>query len=86
MKNCPTIEKCVVVKRTKEDVAWEEGRDLWWHELEENASKEHEALPRFDSEHPLYRTYTAAQARETESRFAHLRRYCDTRGHGSILI
>ncbi|MGA7854778.1 MAG: acetate--CoA ligase [Candidatus Acidiferrales bacterium] len=58
MKNCPTIEKCVVVKRTKEDVAWEEGRDLWWHELEENASKEHEALP-FDSEHPLYILYTS---------------------------
>ncbi|MFZ0522933.1 MAG: acetate--CoA ligase [Candidatus Acidiferrales bacterium] len=58
MKNCPTIEKCVVVKRTKEDVAWQEGRDLWWHELEEKASKEHEALP-FDSEHPLYILYTS---------------------------
>ena len=58
MKNCPTIERCVVVKRTKEDVAWEEGRDLWWHELEEKASKEHEALP-FDSEHPLYILYTS---------------------------
>ncbi|MFZ3331585.1 MAG: acetate--CoA ligase [Candidatus Acidiferrales bacterium] len=58
MKNCPTIEKCVVVKRTKEDVPWEEGRDLWWHELEEKASKEHEAPP-FDSEHPLYILYTS---------------------------
>ena len=58
MKNCPTIEKCVVVRRTKEDVAWQEGRDLWWHELEEKASKEHEALP-FDSEHPLYILYTS---------------------------
>ncbi|MFZ1032891.1 MAG: acetate--CoA ligase [Candidatus Acidiferrales bacterium] len=58
MKNCPTIEKCVVVRRTKEDVAWQEGRDLWWHELEEKASKEHEALP-FDSEQPLYILYTS---------------------------
>ncbi|MFZ1972453.1 MAG: acetate--CoA ligase [Candidatus Acidiferrales bacterium] len=58
MKNCPTIEKCVVVKRTKEDVAWQEDRDLWWHDLEEKASKEHEALP-FDSEHPLYILYTS---------------------------
>jgi acetyl-CoA synthetase len=58
MKNCPTIEKCVVVKRTKEDVAWQEDRDLWWHELEDKASKEHEALP-FDSEHPLYILYTS---------------------------
>jgi acetyl-CoA synthetase len=58
MKYCPTIEKCVVVKRTTEDVTWQEGRDLWWHELEEKASKEHEALP-FDSEHPLYILYTS---------------------------
>ncbi len=58
MKNCPTVEKCVVVQRTKEDVAWQEGRDLWWHELEEKASKEHEAPP-FDSEHPLYILYTS---------------------------
>ena len=58
MKNCPTVDKCVVVQRTKEDVAWQEGRDLWWHELEEKASKEHEAPP-FDSEHPLYILYTS---------------------------
>jgi acetyl-CoA synthetase len=58
MKNCPTIETCVVVKRTAEDVAWQDGRDLWWHELEDKASKEHEALP-FDSEHPLYILYTS---------------------------
>lgn len=58
MKNCPTIQKCVVVRRTKEEVAWQEGRDLWWHELEEKASKEHEAMP-FDSEHPLYILYTS---------------------------
>jgi acetyl-CoA synthetase len=58
MQNCPTIEKCVVVKRTKEDLAWQDGRDLWWHELEDKASKEHEALP-FDSEHPLYILYTS---------------------------
>ena len=58
LKTCPTIEKCVVVQRTKEDVGWQEGRDLWWHELEGKASKEHEALP-FDSEHPLYILYTS---------------------------
>src|SRR6202162_1228048 len=40
VKNCPTIEKSVVVQRTKEEVAWQDGRDLWWHELEENASKD----------------------------------------------
>ncbi len=58
LKNCPTIEKTVVVKRTKEDVAWTEGRDLWWHELEDKAEKECIAVP-FDSEHPLYILYTS---------------------------
>jgi acetyl-CoA synthetase len=58
LKHCPTIEKSVVVQRTKEEVAWQDGRDLWWHELEENASKEHTAEP-FDSEHPLYILYTS---------------------------
>jgi acetyl-CoA synthetase len=58
MKNCPTIEKCIVVQRTKEEVGWKEDRDLWWHELEEKASKENIAAP-FDSEHPLYILYTS---------------------------
>ncbi|HJZ52704.1 MAG TPA: acetate--CoA ligase [Candidatus Acidoferrales bacterium] len=58
LKTCQTIEKCVVVQRTKEEVGWQEGRDLWWHELEQKASKEHDALP-FDSEHPLYILYTS---------------------------
>jgi acetyl-CoA synthetase len=58
LKNCPTIEKCIVVQRTKEEVSWKEGRDLWWHELEEGASKEH-AAEAFDSEHPLYILYTS---------------------------
>ena len=58
LKTCPTIQKCIVVQRTKEDVAWQEGRDLWWHELEEKAFKEHDAQP-FDSEHPLYILYTS---------------------------
>ena len=58
LKNCPTIEKSIVVKRTAEKVAWEDGRDLWWHELEEAASKDCPATP-FDSEQPLYILYTS---------------------------
>ena len=58
LKNCPTIEKSIVVKRTGEKVTWEDGRDLWWHELEEAASKDCPAAP-FDSEHPLYILYTS---------------------------
>jgi len=58
MKNCPTINKCVVVRRTGENIAWREGRDHWWHDLEKSASKDCPALP-FDSEHPLYILYTS---------------------------
>ena len=58
LKNCPTIEKVIVVKRTGEKVGWQEDRDLWWHELEEKASKDCPAKP-FDSEQPLYILYTS---------------------------
>ncbi len=58
LKNCPTIEKSIVVKRTGEKVDWESGRDLWWHDLEKTASKDCPAVP-FDSEHPLYILYTS---------------------------
>src|SRR5215469_1349875 len=58
LKNCPTVEKSIVVRRTAEEVAWQDGRDLWWHELEEAAPADCPALP-FDSEQPLYVLYTS---------------------------
>jgi len=58
LKKCHTVEKSIVVQRTKEEVAWKEGRDLWWHELEEKAEKDFPALV-LDSEHPLYILYTS---------------------------
>jgi len=58
LKKCHTIEKSIVVQRTKEQVGWKEGRDLWWHELEEKAEKEFPAIE-LDSEHPLYILYTS---------------------------
>ncbi|HLW43525.1 MAG TPA: acetate--CoA ligase [Candidatus Acidoferrales bacterium] len=58
IESCPTIEKVVVVKRTGEKVAWKQGRDLWWHELEKKAKAKCPA-PAFDSEHPLYILYTS---------------------------
>ncbi len=32
LKDCPTVEKCIVVKRLGIDVNWVEGRDIWYHE------------------------------------------------------
>jgi len=55
---CPTVRNVLVVRRTGQDVAWQEGRDLWWHDVVETASAEHTAEP-FDSEHPLFILYTS---------------------------
>ncbi|GAB4046168.1 acetate--CoA ligase [Catellatospora paridis] len=55
---CPTVEKVLVVRRTGQDVAWDDSRDVWWHDVVGNASPEHEAQP-FDAEHPLFILYTS---------------------------
>src|SRR4051812_29759420 len=59
LKSTPTIEACVVVKRTGENVAFDgAGRDKWWHELMAGASAEcpPASLP---SEQPLFILYTS---------------------------
>jgi acetyl-CoA synthetase len=38
LESCPSIEKCVVVRRTGGEVAWNDGRDLWYHDLVDAAS------------------------------------------------
>ncbi|WP_431837657.1 acetate--CoA ligase [Cellulomonas sp. Y8] len=52
------VEHVLVVRRTGQDVAWTEGRDLWWHDVVDTASDEHEPLA-FDAEHPLFIIYTS---------------------------
>ena len=52
------VEKVLVVRRTGQDVAWEDGVDVWWHESVEQAPVEHEPEA-FDAEHPLYVMYTS---------------------------
>jgi acetyl-CoA synthetase len=54
----PTIEHVLVVKRTNTEVAWTEGRDVWWHDLVDKQSEQH-TPEAFDSEHPLYILYTS---------------------------
>lgn len=58
VKGTPSIEKVVVVKRTENDIPFEEGRDLWWHDLMKDASPECEAEP-MDAEDILYILYTS---------------------------
>jgi acetyl-CoA synthetase len=52
------VSNVLVVQRTKQETAWVEGRDLWWHELVDSQSSTH--IPQyFDSEHPLFILYTS---------------------------
>jgi acetyl-CoA synthetase len=52
------VEKVVVVRRTGQDVAMKEGRDLWWHDAVAGASAVCEPA-KLDAEHPLFILYTS---------------------------
>lgn len=53
------VHSVLVVRRTgQEDVAWHEGRDVWWHEIVERQSDQH-TPEAFDAEHPLFILYTS---------------------------
>ena len=53
-----TVEKVLVVKRTGTEVAWDDSRDVWWHEALEAAAPTHPVVGH-DSEHPLFILYTS---------------------------
>ena len=52
------VEKVIVVERTKQGCEMQDGRDLWWHDLMEDASPKC-AAAKLDSEHPLFILYTS---------------------------
>jgi acetyl-CoA synthetase len=54
----PSIEKVVVLRRTGNDVPWNDQRDVWWHDLVEGQSTDcpPEAM---DAEDLLYLLYTS---------------------------
>ncbi len=52
------VEKVLVVRRTGQDVPWDESTDVWWHDVVGSASTEH-TPEAFDAEHPLYVMYTS---------------------------
>ena len=58
LEKCESVRTCVVLKRVGCDVEMKEGRDVWWHELMEDASADCPATP-MDSEAPLYILYTS---------------------------
>jgi acetyl-CoA synthetase len=57
LKGETNVKNVLVVKRTGQEVSMG-AKDVWWHELLEKQSAEHEAQA-FDSEHPLFILYTS---------------------------
>ncbi|MEU8133199.1 acetate--CoA ligase [Streptodolium elevatio] len=58
LASCPDVRNVLVVRRTGEDVAWTEGRDVWWHDVVDAQPDTH--TPRaFAAEHPLFILYTS---------------------------
>ena len=58
IKECPTIEHVVTVRRTGGEHSFVEGRDLWYHDLIEDQSTVCEPEP-MEAEDPLYLLYTS---------------------------
>ncbi len=57
LKGETNVKNVLVVKRTGQEVSFTD-RDIWWHELVDKQSSEHEAEA-FDSENPLFILYTS---------------------------
>lgn len=57
LKGETNVKNVLVVKRTGQEVSFTD-RDIWWHDLVDRQSSEHEAEA-FDSEHPLFILYTS---------------------------
>jgi acetyl-CoA synthetase len=58
LKGKTNVEKVLVVQRTKQETAWNDATDIWWHEIVDRQSAEHVAES-FASEHPLFILYTS---------------------------
>ncbi|QGW75917.1 acetate--CoA ligase [Pseudomonas alkylphenolica] len=56
--SCPDVSTVVVIKRTGGQVAWSEGRDLWYHEAIKQVGDDCPPEP-MDAEDPLFILYTS---------------------------
>jgi acetyl-CoA synthetase len=65
LKRCATVEHVIVIKRTRQAVAMEPGRDYWYHDLiglpvaKGLAGGSHDHVEVMDAEDPLYLLYTS---------------------------
>ena len=58
LKQCPNVKKCVVVKRTGNEVNWIDSRDVWYDDITLNVSDKY--IPEeMNAEDPLFILYTS---------------------------
>lgn len=58
LQHCPSIDTCLVVKRTGGAIDWQDSRDLWYHEATVQADAD--CAPEImDAEDPLFILYTS---------------------------
>jgi len=58
LKNCPTVKKVIVLKRTAGKIEMESGRDVWWHDEIKKANADCPAET-MDAEDMLFILYTS---------------------------
>jgi acetyl-CoA synthetase len=58
LTECPSVREVIVYRRTGVDTPMHEGRDHWWHQLDQEVGEVCPAEP-MDSEAPLYVLYTS---------------------------
>lgn len=58
LDGCEAVKNVIVYQRTGGAIAWNAARDLWWHELEAEASPVCEPVW-VEAEHPLFILYTS---------------------------
>ena len=68
LTDCPSVRDVIVLRRTGGEIDMQEGRDHWWHHLDEGVS---EVCPaeELDSEHPLYVLYTSGTTGKPKGTF-----------------
>lgn len=58
LNDCPNVKKCIVVKRTGNEINWVDGRDIYYSEMIKNVSDEC-AAEEMSAEDPLFILYTS---------------------------
>lgn len=58
LAECPRVHTVLTVKRTGNAIDWNDQRDVWYHQIVDNASDQCAAEP-MDSEDPLFILYTS---------------------------